>query len=177
MTQILATMIFITSIHASNFAEEIHFTKEDGAYVNGKEFSSKDFKGKITAIFYVDPDHRTINDESNKVLQAESFDLNFYQSFAIINMAATWLPNVVLDQALKGSQKDFPDTKYVKDLKKLFVKKWKFVDDGYQTIVLNENGEVLFNHVGVLTMEKTKELISTIQREIARLAIVKGQKS
>lgn len=147
----------------------LKFTKEEGGYVTGREFSTEDFKGKITAIFYVDPDHRTINDDSNQRLQAEYFNLNFYHSFAIINMAATWLPNAILNSALKSSQKEFPTTSYVKDLKKSFVSKWKLVDDGYQTIILNEKGEILFNHIGRLDQTKTTELISLIKKEISRL--------
>ena len=117
----------------------------------------------------MDPDHRTINDDSNQRLQAEYFNLNFYHSFAIINMAATWLPNAILNSALKSSQKEFPTTSYVKDLKKSFVSKWKLVDDGYQTIILNEKGEILFNHIGRLDQTKTTELISLIKKEISRL--------
>lgn len=148
---------------------EMQFLQTEGGYVTGKAFSTQDFKGKITALFYVDPDHRTINDEANQKLQAEAFNLSFYQSFAIINMAATWLPNAILDSALKKSQKEFPNTHYVKDLNKSFVNKWKLADDNYQTILLNEKGDVLFNHVGVLDQMKTKELIQLIKEEISRL--------
>lgn len=148
---------------------DLQLSSNEGGYVSGKTFSNRDLKGKITAIFYVDPDHRTINDEANQKLQAESFNLKFYQSFAIINMAATWLPNAILDSALKKSQKEFPSTHYVKDLNKSVVNKWKLADDNYQTILLNELGVVLFNHVGVLDQMRTNELIQLIKKEISRL--------
>lgn len=167
-------LIFILTNSSMLFSQQVtpvdlQLSSNEGGYVSGKTFSNRDLKGKITAIFYVDPDHRTINDEANQKLQAESFNLKFYQSFAIINMAATWLPNAILDSALKKSQKEFPSTHYVKDLNKSVVNKWKLADDNYQTILLNELGVVLFNHVGVLDQMRTNELIQLIKKEISRL--------
>ncbi len=168
-----AVITIMALFNLSVFAEtvpEINFAPSDGSYVNGREFSTKDFKGKITALFYVDPDHRTINDEANEKLQQQAFDLKYYQSFAIINMKATWLPNAILDQALKNSQKNFPDTKYVRDLNKVLVQKMNLKDDGYQTMLLNEKCEVIFNHIGKLTSTQVDELIKIIKKEINKLA-------
>lgn len=165
--------IYTTPLHlglaAPFFSETINLSNNEGGYVTGKDFSSSEFSGKITALFYVDPDHRSINDEANQKLQQENFNLKYYQSFAIINMAATWLPNAILEAALKSSQKKFPSTHYVKDFKKSFVKKGNLTDDSYQTLLLNENGELLFNHTGYLSSEKTQELIKIITNEINRL--------
>ena len=96
--------------------------KELGGRLDGSSWSSAEIKNKVHVLFYVDPDEKDLNERIADVLQNSKFPLDNYGSIAVINMAATWLPNIALETALKQKQKKYPDTLYVKDFNKLFVK-------------------------------------------------------
>lgn len=137
---------------------------DNGAQVNGKPFHSDTLKGKVHIIFYVDPDEKDLNEELTQILKKEEFDKNKFGSVAIINLAATWKPNFVIEKILAAKQKEFVDTLYVKDKKRVLVKAWKIADDNSDIILLDKDGVVLYYHAGKVT--NTQELIDLIKAHI-----------
>ncbi len=97
---------------------------KDGAKADGSAWSSEMLKGKVHVVFYVDPDEKDVNNAFSKALKTKKFPLDKYSSVAIVNMAATWMPDFAIAQKLKAKQKKFPNAIYVKDKKKILVKKW-----------------------------------------------------
>lgn len=140
--------------------------KNEGGRVTGEAWSSSELKGKVFVLFYVDPDFSDLNNAASEALKAEKFSLEKYQSLAVINMAATWLPNFAIDGKLKAKQKDYPDTIYVRDIHKALVKEWKLADDNNDVIAFDQEGKVIFTHEGKLDAEKIKQLIEIIKSKL-----------
>lgn len=140
--------------------------KDHGGRVSGGGWSSDEMKGKVHVLFYVDPDASDLNNAASEALKAEKFPRETYQSVAVINMAATWLPNFAIDSKLKGKQKDYPDTIYVRDLHKLLVNEWKVADDNNDVLVFDKDGKLRFIHQGKLDDAAIKKLIATIKQHM-----------
>lgn len=137
--------------------------KNEGGRVTGEAWSSDELKGRVFVIFYVDPDLADLNNAATEALKAEKFTPDVYQSLAIINMAATWLPNFAIDGKLKEKQKAYPDTIYVRDIHKLLVKEWKLADDNNDVVVFDQQGKVLFVHEGKLDATAIKTMVGIIK--------------
>ena len=131
---------------------------DNGGLVKGnKPFKSADLRGKTYAIFYIDPDEKDLNESYFKALKEFKKRNNLhFQSVAIINLAATWKPNFVIEKILKSKQKEFPDTIYVKDTNKVLVDAWGVADDNSDVIIIDKNGKVLFYKAGKME-QKDKE--------------------
>ena len=134
-----------------------------GGRLDGTAWNCNDLKGKVSVFFYVDPDEKDLNNEASEALKAEKFPLDRYQSFAVINMAATWLPNFAISSSLEEKQKQYPTTIYVRDYKKVLVKEWGLSDNNSDILVFDKNGNLIFRKDGKLGESDIKVLIKTIQ--------------
>lgn len=146
--------------------KSVTLDKNEGGRVSGGAWSSDELKGKVFVLFYVDPDLSDLNNAASEALKAEKFSLEKYQSLAVINMAATWLPNFAIDGKLKGKQKDYPDTIYVRDLHKTLVKEWKLADENNDIVALDQEGKVFYAHEGKLDAAEIKVLIDGIKQRL-----------
>ena len=140
--------------------------KDTGGTVTGQSWSSESLKGKVHVLFYVDPDAADLNNAASEALKAQNFPKEKFQSVAVINMAATWLPNFAIDGKLKDKQKQYPDTLYVRDLKKALVKQWKLKDDTSDVVVFDKDGNVRFVHEGKLDDAAIKSLVETVKQHL-----------
>lgn len=136
---------------------------DDGGRVDGQEWSSTMVKDKVWALFYVDPDKKDINEKLENALKAQNFPTEQYGSIAVINMDATWLPNVVIASSLKKKQENFPNTVYVKDMKKILVGQWKLTDDDYNVLVFDKEGKLKFFQSGALNDNEVESVITVIK--------------
>ncbi len=137
-----------------------------GGRLDGTPWSSAELQGKVSVLFYVDPDEKDANNDASEALNAEKFPSDKYQSFGIINMAATWKPNFAISSALKDKQKRYPKTIYVRDYKKVLVKAWNIADDSSDVLVFDKKGALIFRKDGKLTAEEIKTLIKTIREHL-----------
>jgi predicted transcriptional regulator len=135
--------------------------------VNGQAWASTSMQGLPRAVFYVDPDEKDLNEHVGEAIQKANLNKQSYGSVAIINMAATWLPNFAVARSLKAKQKKYPRTVYVKDLDKTMVKRWGLADDGYDVIVLDAHGTVRFYGRGKLSAAATRRVVDTLKKAIA----------
>ncbi|NPA52046.1 MAG: transcriptional regulator [Aquificae bacterium] len=145
---------------------EIKLSGKEGGFVDGKPFSTQMIKGKVYLVLYVDPDVRKLNKNLIEILKKQNFDKEKFGSIVIINMKATWLPKFVLSKILKKKQKEFPDTIYVKDNNKVFVKKWGLKDDDYNVLIFDKDGKLIYKKSGKLSDEDINEIISLIKAHI-----------
>jgi len=139
---------------------------ENGGNVNGKAWDSSMLKGKIYTLFYVDPDEKDLNNPLADALKARKFDRKKVNSVAIINLAATWLPNIVIEAKLKDKQKKFPDTLYVKDKKKVLVKEWNLADDNSDILIFNQQGKLIYKKFGEVSASEIKKVIALIEKNL-----------
>jgi len=139
---------------------------DNGGNVDGSEWSSSMLVNKVTLLFYVDPDKKEENSALTKALKAKHFDRNKYRSVAIINLAATWMPDAVIEMKLKAKQKEFPDTLYVKDKKKVLVKKWGLKDDASDVLLFDKNGKLIYKKFGRLGQKEIEKVISLIESNL-----------
>lgn len=163
---LLAALLSVSAFAAPPVGEKpktVTLSKNEGGRVTGEAWSSDEIKGKVFVLFYVDPDLSDLNNPASEALKAEKFGKDVYQSLAIINMGATWLPNFAIDGKLKGKQKDYPDTIYVRDVHKLLVKEWKLADDNNDVVVFDQAGKVLYVKEGKLEAADIKTMIATIK--------------
>ncbi|MCF6245265.1 MAG: YtfJ family protein [Sulfurovum sp.] len=139
---------------------------DDGAKVDGKRWSSSMIKGKIYTLFYVDPDKKDLNDALANALNKSNFNRSKVSSIAIVNLAATWMPNALIESTLKKKQKQFPHTIYVKDKKKVLVKKWNLADDNSDILIFDKKGKLIYKKFGKVSDTEIKKVIKLIEKNL-----------
>ncbi|WP_457638742.1 YtfJ family protein [Persephonella sp.] len=139
---------------------------EKGGTVDGKPFSTETIKGKVYLVVYADPDKKDLNEDFAEAVKKQNFDRSKFGSIAIINMKATWIPNFVLNGILKKKQEKYPNTIYVKDYDKVFVREWGLKDDDYNVLLFDKNGKLLFYKSGKMTEEDTQKVIQLIKKHL-----------
>jgi len=142
---------------------KVELKEKLGGRLDGKPWSSEELQGKVHVLFYVDPDEKDTNNDASEALDREKFSSDKFQSVGIINMAATWLPNVAISSALKDKQKRYPRTIYVRDYKRVLVNAWKIADDSSNVLAFDKKGKLIFRKDGKLTTEEIQKLIKVIK--------------
>jgi YtfJ family uncharacterized protein len=145
---------------------KVELKEKLGGRLDGKPWSSDELQGKVSVLFYVDPDEKDTNNEASEALNKEKFPDDKYQSFGIINMAATWLPNFAISSALKDKQKRYPKTIYVRDYKKVLVKAWNIADDSSDVLAFDKKGVLIFRKDGKLTEAEIQTLLKVIREHL-----------
>jgi YtfJ family uncharacterized protein len=167
MKKIILGLLLVTgsifAIELGKVPSAVTLSGELGAKLDGSAWHSSMLKGKIYTVFYVDPDERDLNDALADALKARKFDRKKVNSVAIINLAATWIPNMVLESLLKKKQKKFPDTIYVKDKKKVLVDKWHLADDNSDILIFDKKGKLIYKKFGKVTESEIKDVIKLIE--------------
>jgi uncharacterized protein len=133
-------------------------------HIDGSAWSSKEVIGKVFVLFYVDPDVKKLNEHVKKRLLKEKFPPDQFGFIAVMNMAATWIPNFAIESMLKNAQKEFPYTIIVKDKTKELVKKWGLKDDCSDVVAFNKKGQVIFSKDGKLLLEDVETLMKEVKK-------------
>ncbi len=165
-------LIFVSAVFLINQAAQaielgeippkVELREKLGGRLDGKPWSSEELQGKVHVLFYVDPDEKDTNNDASETLDREKFPSDKFQSVGIINMAATWLPNVAISSAIKDKQKRYPRTIYVRDYKRVLVGAWKIADDSSNVLAFDKKGKLIFRKDGKLTAEEILKLIKVI---------------
>jgi YtfJ family uncharacterized protein len=151
------------AIEIGEIPPKVELKGELGGRLDGRLWSSDELQGKVHVLFYVDPDEKDTNNDTSEALDKEKFSRDKFQSVAIINMAATWLPNFSISSSLKAKQKRYPNTIYVRDYKKVMVNAWKIADDSSDVLAFDKKGRLIFRKDGKLNEEEIKMLIALIR--------------
>ncbi len=136
---------------------------DDGGRLDGQAWSSSELAGKVSVVFYVDPDEKDLNEEFGELLKEKNYSKEVINYVAIINMEATALPNFLIASSLKVKQRKYTSTLYVKDYNKKLVKAPGFADDTYNILILNTAGKILFYKKGKMTSEEITKAIGLIE--------------
>ncbi len=170
MKKIIIAALLLTgygiAVEVGKVPPKVVLSGKEGAKVDGSVWQSDTLKGKVHILFYVDPDERKKNDALSQALKKRHFDRNKFASVAVINLAATWMPNIVLESLLKKKQKQFPDTVYVKDRQKVLVKKWQLADDNSDIIIFDKAGRVIYKKFGKLSKAEITKVLELIEKHL-----------
>ena len=171
--RLLLPLIAAMSLQAAIVGEvpkQVVLEGENGGLArDGSAWSSDTLKGKLFVLFYVDPDKKDVNEAYNKALKRFKKENRLsFQSVAIINLAATWKPDIIIEKLLQSKQKEFPDVIYVKDKHKVLVKEWGLKDDASDILIIDKSGKVIFYKAG--KMDKAdKEKSFALLKESGRI--------
>ena len=156
----------VAAVELGKIPSPVVLDGDNGGKTDGSAWHSKMLKGKVHILFYVDPDKRDENEALSKALKKRHFNRSKYASVAMINLAATWMPNAILESKLKAKQKEFPDTIYVKDKKKVLVGKWKLADDNSDILVFDKSGKLIYKKFGKLSAKEIKDVLILIEKNL-----------
>jgi len=137
-----------------------------GGRVDNTAWSSSELVGKVWVVVHADPDESEMNNAATEALKAKDYNLDYYGSVALINMAATWKPNFAINLILSGKQEDYPSTVYVRDNDNRVGKVWGLADDSNNICVFDPTGKVILSIDGQLSAANIKKMISLIDAEI-----------
>jgi predicted transcriptional regulator len=171
-TKIIAATLFATlnlwGVTIGTKPQEVTLSGKNGGMAkDNAPWSSKTLKNKVYVMFYVDPDEKDLNEAFSDALKAKEYrKKGAYGSIAIVNLAATWKPNVIIESLLKSKQKEFPQTVYVKDKKSILVKKWKLADDNNDILIFDKDGRVLFYKAGKMSKEDMQKAFKIIEEHL-----------
>jgi YtfJ family uncharacterized protein len=153
----------VYAIELGQVPPKVELQENLGGRLDGTAWRSDELKGKVHVLFYVDPDEKDTNNDASEALDKEKFPAEKFQSVAIINMAATWLPNFAISMSIEDKQKRYPRTIYVRDYKKLLVDAWKIADDSSDILAFDKQGKLVFRKDGKLNTEDIQKLIKSIK--------------
>ena len=156
----------VVAVELGKVPSSVTLDGENGGKTDGSVWNSTMLKGKVHILFYVDPDERDLNKPLTQALKDRHFDRKKYVSVAMINLAATWLPNAILESKLQSKQKEFPDTIYVKDKKKVLVHKWGLADDNSDILVFDKKGKLIYKKFGKLSKKEITSVLALIERNL-----------
>lgn len=166
LTLLILSMIFALSLSAITIGEvpkNISLSGKNGGLVKSGDWNSNTIKDKVIVMFYVDPDEKDTNSHFSKKLKERHYNEEIFASIAMINLAATWKPNFIIESILKEKQKEFPRTLYVKDKKSVLVKAWEIDDDASDIILFSKEGKVLFYKSGKMSEEDMTNIFKLIE--------------
>ncbi len=137
-----------------------------GKAIDNSPWNSSSIQEKVYVLFYVDPDEKDTNSEFSKILKKKKYNRENYGSIAIVNLAATWKPNFVIESILESKQKEFPDTIYVKDKNKILVQEWNLQDDASNILIFSKTGTLLFYKSSKMSKEDISNAIKIIEENL-----------
>jgi len=138
---------------------------DNGGYYNETAWNSEMFKGKTTLLMYVDPDEKSKGEVFKPTIEAFEKELDFdkFQIVVIINLDATWKPDALIRTMMKSKITDYPKRTYVLDVHSSLVKGWDLPDDEYNTLVINKDGRVVYQHAGTWEDAQMKKVDNTVR--------------
>ena len=175
MKKFLVVMISVVLMMGFAFAEGIvvgekpvslKLEGKDGGRLDKTPWCSSELKTTAWCLFYVDPDESDLNVIAEEALDILDISKDLLKTVAVINYKATKKPAFLISMILKGKQKKYPDTIYLKDTKSVFVEKWGLTDQTYCTLVFDKNGVLIYRKDGQMNDEDVIEYIKTIKENL-----------
>ena len=166
MVGFILTLYPLVALELGKVPTKVILSAEQGSMVDGTAWDSSMLKDKVHIVFYVDPDEKDLNKALTERIKSRKFDNKHFNSVAIINLAATWLPDVILESSLEEKQKKFPRTTYVKDKEKYLVKHWNLTDENWDTLLFDKKGKLIYKKSGQLNSIEAIKVIKLIENNI-----------
>jgi len=141
---------------------------DNGGSFDGSSWSSDVLKGKTTMLMYVDPDEKNKGEVFKPTIEAFEKDLDFskFQILVIINLNATWKPDAIIKKMMKSKVDTYPKRTYILDAQSVLVKGWNLPDDEYNTLIIDQNAKVIFQHAGDWDEAQMQEVNTLVRSEV-----------
>lgn len=164
----LLTTLNLEAINVGEIPKNVIIEANNGGLVeDGSAWNSSIIKNKVYVVFYVDPDEKDVNEHFSQALKKKDYrSKGAFGSMAIINLAATWKPNFIIEKILKSKQKEFPKTLYVKDKNSVLVKEWNLADDASDILIFDKRGKLLFSKSGAMSEDDMKKAFNLIEENL-----------
>ncbi|MBF0442542.1 MAG: transcriptional regulator [Oligoflexales bacterium] len=166
MAGLLISINAFSVVNVGQSPKNVVLSGEKGSLVKGGDWDSSSLKGKVHVVFYVDPDENESNEGVIAALKQAAFPKDKFGTVAIINMDATWMPNIAIESKLKDRQKKFPDTTYVKDFKKILVKEWGLKDDAFDVMVFDASGKIIYGFEGPMPKQEIARMVDFVKASL-----------
>jgi hypothetical protein len=164
ITLLALLSVTLSALSVGEVPKEVTISGKNGGMAkDGSAWNSSSIRGKVYVMFYVDPDEKDLNSHFSDLLKAKKYNREQYGSIAVVNLAATWKPNFIIEKLLKSKQKEFPDTIYVKDKDSFLVKNWDLADNNSDIIIFNKNGKVIFYKAGKMQDQDIQKAFKLIE--------------
>ncbi|SFV89632.1 Protein ytfJ precursor [hydrothermal vent metagenome] len=175
MQKLLKTGVLLGCMAAALFAVEVgtvlpHAVLEgkNGGRSDGKAWDSGQLQGKVHVLMYMDPDERKAAMPFLDSLNGSDFPTKEYSTVAVVNLAATWMPDALLETMLEKKEKELKNTVFVFDKTKHLLKKWQMKDDDSNVLVLDKKMVVLYQKSGTLSAQDQKEIFDLVKKSLTR---------
>jgi len=146
---LVAMSVSLMAIDIGKPLPSIVLSSKNGGYADGKAWHSKHLEGSVHLIIYMDPDKRKNIEPLMKAIRQTSS--KHFTMVAIVNLAATWMPNRVLISKLNEQKSKMKRTEYVFDKKRILVSGWGLPDDDTTVIITDKKGRVFYQKNGKLS--------------------------
>lgn len=169
MKKLLLLLVLTLSAYAVQMGEvppPVLLDGDNGGKSNGTPWDSYTLVGKVHTVLYMDPDERKVAMPFLDALNSKKFDKTKYATVAIVNLAAMWMPNYVLETMLKNKQKEMDNTEFIFDKTKYVLKKWKLKDDASNVLIFDAKGKLLYQKSGTLSSKDISEIMDIISKNI-----------
>ena len=163
---LLASIMMLHAVNVGEVLPPVVLDKNNGVNSQDKPWHSKSLKGKVHVLLYMDPDEREGVMSFIDTLNAKKYAKNKYSTISIVNLAATWMPNALLQSKLSKKQKELKNTEFVFDKTKYLVNKWQMRDDASNMVVLDKNMKVLYQISGKLSKKEEKKILAIIEEQL-----------
>ncbi|MCF8242086.1 MAG: YtfJ family protein [Melioribacteraceae bacterium] len=168
----LVIMIFFLSLSVSAQVEinknppEVFLDKENGGNIDGYSWSSKELKGKINLLLYVAPDQQGSVQKFLERIDKRNYQKERFQVTLILNTEATWIPNSLIEDKVRGKAEEDTTKIYVLDKDEVVLNEWNLSEDNPNILLINDGGLVVFLYSDELNEEVENELLSRIELQI-----------
>lgn len=162
---IVAIFLFVSNCMALEIGQcppSVVLKGKLGARLDGRQWSSGELRGKVSVLFYVDPDEKDRNNPASEALKKANFPAAKFQSYGIVNMASSWMPNFAINAALRAKQKRYPTTIYVRDYQRVLVKAWHIADENSDVLAFDRSGKLIFEKDGKLSAGEIQKLLQAV---------------
>ena len=159
---LVTNIVMSNALDIGEIPSEIILDNTNGGTSQGKAWYSNSLKGKVHTLLYMDPDKREDSKLLLDALNKLKHKKGDYTTVAIVNLAATWMPNIILESKLKSKEKELKNMEYIFDKKKYLIEKWQLEDDMSNVFVLDKQGRVIYVKNGKLIAHDVIEILNKI---------------
>ena len=177
MKKLLLLLVLSLSAYAIQTGDvppKVLLKGDNGGKHDGKAWSSEMLVGKVHTVLYMDPDEREEAMPFLDELNSQNFDKKSYETIAIVNLGATWMPNAILEAMLNKKQKELNNTEFIFDKTKYLLKKWKLKDDASNVLIFDAKGILLYQKSGKLSPVEVNKILKTISTSVDKVEKTKG---
>ena len=154
----ICMVAILQAVNVGDILPQVTLDKENGATSSGQPWHSKNLEGKVHVVLYMDPDERKTVMAFLDTLNNKAYDKKQYSTIAIVNLAATWMPDIVLETMLSKKQKELHNTEFIFDKRKFLMNKWHLEDDASNILILDKNSKIVYQKVGGVSQEEIKDI-------------------